>query len=166
VIAALGLRGTERVADLGAGSGYFTFRLARALPRGRVQATDVDPEMVRHLHHRVMAEGVSNVQVALARPDDPGIPPGTDLAFVCDVLHHVAARDAWLRRAFDELPPGARLVVIEFKEGPLPQGPPEAMKIPRARLVAQVEAAGFRLAAEDAALLPYQRLLTFTRPAR
>ncbi len=166
VVKALALGGTETVADVGAGSGYFTFRISRALPRGKVYATDVDPEMVRHIHRKVMTEHVPNVEVALARSDDPGIPPGTDLAFVCDVIHHVAERDAWLRKGFDELRPGGKLVVIEFKEGKLPQGPPERMKIPKRKLISMVEAAGFKLASDAPDLLPYQTFLTFEKPAR
>jgi len=165
VVRALALGGSEKVADVGAGSGYFTFRLAKALPGGRVYATDVDPEMVRHVHRRVMTEHVPNVDVALARSDDPGIPPGTDVAFVCDVIHHVAQREAWLEKGFEELRPGGRLVVIEFKEGRLPQGPPEAVKIPKAKLIAMIEAAGFELASDDPSLLPYQTFLTFRKPA-
>jgi ubiquinone/menaquinone biosynthesis C-methylase UbiE len=166
VVKALALKGTESVADVGAGSGYFTFRIARALPKGKVHATDVDPEMVRHIHRKVMTEHVPNVAVALARADDPAIPPGTDLAFVADVIHHVAQRDAWLKRGFEELRPGGKLVVIEFKEGKLPQGPPESMKIPKARLITMLEAVGFELASDDPGLLPYQTFLTFQKPAR
>src|SRR6185369_8001433 len=165
VVKALGLNGTETVADVGAGSGYFTFRIARALPRGKVHATDVDPAMVRHIHRKVMTEHVSNVEVALAQPSDPAIPPGTHIAFVADVLHHVAERDAWLRRGFAELEPGGKLVVIEFKDGKLPQGPPESVKIPKAKLIAMLEAVGFHLESDDPDLLPYQTFLTFEKPA-
>jgi hypothetical protein len=59
VIAALSLAGNETVVDVGAGSGYFSFRLARALPRGMVVATDIQPEMVRHMHHKAMTEGAA-----------------------------------------------------------------------------------------------------------
>jgi protein-L-isoaspartate O-methyltransferase len=166
IVKALKLSGSETVADVGAGSGYFTFRLSKALPNGKVHATDVDPEMVRHLHRRVMTEHVPNVDVVLAKANDPGIPPGTGVAFVCDVIHHVAERDAWLRKAFEELEPGGKLVVVEFKEGKLPQGPPERMKIPKAKLIGMLEAAGFKLVADDADLLPYQTFLTFEKPVK
>ena len=166
VVKALRLGGAETVADVGAGSGYFTFRISRALPRGKVYATDVDPEMVRHIHRKVMAERITNVEVALARSNDPGIPAGTDLAFVCDVIHHVAERDAWLKKGFEELKPGNRLVMIEFKDGKLPQSPPERMKIPKAKLISMIEAVGFKLVADTPDLLPYQTFLTFEKPAR
>ena len=164
VVAALGLAGTETVADVGAGSGYFTFRFSRALPRGKVVALDVEPEMIRHIHHKAMTEGFANVTATLSKADDPGIPPGTDLVFVCDVLHHVQDRAGWLVKLGKEMRPGAKLVLIEFKEGKLPQGPPEHGKIPRAELVRLVTAAGLVLDGEKPGLLPYQHLLTFRRP--
>lgn len=163
VVTALGLKGTETVADVGAGSGYFSFRLARALPRGQVLALDVEPEMVRHVHHRARQEGVENLRAVLIKPDDPGLQPGVDVAFVCDVLHHVPERAKWVGKLAGQLKPGARLVVIEFKEGDLPQGPPAAMKIPRADVIKLVGGAGFVLEREEATLLPYQRLFVFRR---
>ncbi len=165
MVAALRLAGDETLVDVGAGSGYFTFRFARALPRGRVVATDVDPEMVRHVHHKVLAENVRNVKAVLADPKDPGIDPAADVVFVCDVLHHVEAREAWLAKLASEMRPGARLVVVEFKEGKLPEGPPEAVKIPKAKLVSMLERAGFSVRSDEPALLPYQTFLTFTRNA-
>ncbi|MBI5549336.1 MAG: class I SAM-dependent methyltransferase [Deltaproteobacteria bacterium] len=166
VVAALGLRGSETVADVGAGSGYFSFRFAKALPKGKVWAIDVDPEMVRHVHHRAAQEKVGNIEVVLAPPDDPSIPTKADLVFVCDVLHHVSAREAWLAKAFRETRPGTRFVLVEFKEGELPEGPPERMKISRAEVVRLMQEAGFVLQSERPELLPYQTFLVFARPDR
>ena len=116
LVAALGLKGSETVADVGAGSGYFTFRFAKALPRGKVVALDIEPEMIRHIHHTVMTEQIANVTAVLSKPDDPGVPSGTDLVFLCDVLHHVQNRTAWLEKLRQEMRPGAKLVLVEFKE--------------------------------------------------
>jgi len=165
VVAALGLRGNETVFDLGAGSGYFTFRLAKALPRGKVIAADTEPEMIRHIHHEVMSEGIQNVQAELVKPDDPAAPSDADLVFVCDVLHHVADRPAWLARLVAEMKPGSRLVLIEFKQGNLPEGPPESAKIGRAQTLELVTTAGLTLASERADLLRYQTFLVFRKPA-
>jgi SAM-dependent methyltransferase len=163
LIAALGLTGSETVADVGAGSGYFSFRFAKALPRGKVVALDIEPEMIRHIHHKAMTGGVKNVQAVLSRPADPSVPPGADLVFLADVLHHVAGRDAWLVKLRDQMKPGAKLVLVEFKEGALPQGPPEKMKIPLARLKQIVAAAGLVLDGERPGLLPYQHVLVFRK---
>ncbi len=163
LVASLGLTGSETVVDVGAGSGYFTFRFAKALPRGKVVATDIEPEMVRHIHHRAMTEGVSNAQAVLAEADDPKVPDGAQLVFVCDVLHHVKNRAAWLSKAHAEVAPGTKLVVVEFKEGDLPEGPPASLKLARADVVQAVSTAGFALTADNDALLPYQYVLTFER---
>lgn len=164
VVAALGLEGTETVFDLGAGSGYFSFRFASALPRGRVIAADTEAEMVRHIHHRTMVEGIGNVEARMIDPADPSVPADADLVFICDVLHHVESRALWLGSIAAAMRSGARLVLIEFKEGDLPEGPPETMKIPRDTLVDLVTTAGLVLDSEQGDLLPYQTFLVFRKP--
>jgi SAM-dependent methyltransferase len=164
VVAALGLAGNETVVDVGAGSGYFSFRLAAALPKGTVVAIDIQPEMVRHLHHKATTEGVANLRAVLGQPDDPGIQPSADWVLLCDVLHHVPGQQAWLRKLAGEMKAGARLAVIEFKEGKLPQGPPEQRKISRAKLLKLAKNAGLVLDQDHPKLLPYQTFLVFRKP--
>jgi len=164
VVAALGLKGSETVVDLGAGSGYFTFRIAQALPKGKAVAIDCQPEMIRHIHHKAMSDGIANVEARLAKPDDPNVPPNADLVFICDVLHHVANRSEWLKKLHAEMAGGARLVLIEFRSGKLPEGPPEAMKIPKAKLLSLLAEAGFTLQEDRPSLLPYQEFLVFVKP--
>ena len=163
VVRALHLTGNEVVADVGAGSGYFTFRFAAALPQGRVVAIDIEPEMIRHIHHKAMTEGIHNVEPVLTSAEDPKVPASADIVFLCDVLHHVSDRKAWLSRLHDEMKTGARLVLVEFKEGDLPEGPPAALKIPRDEMVSLVQGSGFVLAGEEKDLLPYQSLLVFRK---
>jgi SAM-dependent methyltransferase len=163
VVRALRLAGDETVADVGAGSGYFSFRFAAALPRGRVVATDIEPEMIRYIHHKAMTQGIPNVEPVLASADDPKVPAAANVVFLCDILHHVSERSAWLLRLHDEMKAGARLVVIEFKEGDLPEGPPAALKIPRNELLSLVQGAGFILVGEEKDLLPYQAFLVFRK---
>jgi SAM-dependent methyltransferase len=163
VVRALKLRGDEVIADVGAGSGYFTFRFAAALPRGRVVAIDIEPEMIRHIHHKAMIEGITNVEPVLASADDPKVPAAADLVFLCDVLHHVQDRRAWLGRLHDQMKSGAYLVLVEFKEGDLPEGPPAALKIPRDELLSLVRDSGFTLVREEKDLLPYQGFLVFRK---
>jgi cyclopropane fatty-acyl-phospholipid synthase-like methyltransferase len=164
VVTALGLRGKETIVDLGAGSGYFSFRFAKVRPRGKVVAVDTQAEMVRHIHHRAMREGIPNVEARVAAPDDPKLPAGADVVFLCDVLHHVQQRPQWLETLHTQMSSGARLVLIEFKAGKLPEGSPEAVKIPKDRLNALVREAGFRLQRDTPGLLPYQQFLTFVKP--
>jgi ubiquinone/menaquinone biosynthesis C-methylase UbiE len=164
VVGALGLRGDEIIFDLGAGSGYFAFRFASAVPRGRVVAADTEAEMVRHVHHRAMTEGVQNVEARLIQPTQPDVDATADVVFVCDVLHHVADRPAWLGRVSSSMKKGARLALIEFKEGKLPAGPPEGAKIPRVELVSLVTQSGLTLEKEHEGLLPYQVFIVFRKP--
>jgi SAM-dependent methyltransferase len=165
VVRALALQGDETVLDLGAGSGYFSFPLARAVPRGKVVAADVEPEMIRHIHHKSMTEGITNIVPVIIKADAPQVPRDTDLVFLCDVLHHVPNREAWLKTLVSQMKPGARFVLVEFKEGKLPQGPPEAVKIPRKQLLQIASQAGLSLEDEKPELLPYQVFLVFRKPA-
>jgi ubiquinone/menaquinone biosynthesis C-methylase UbiE len=164
VVTALGLKGSETLVDVGAGSGYFAFRFAKALPHGKVIATDTEAEMVRHIHHKVMSDGITNVRAVLTKPEDPEVSKEADWVFICDVLHHVPDQPAWLGRISSEMKPGAKLALIEFKEGKLPEGPPEAAKIPRAQLVSLASNAGLKFATERTNLLPYQVFLVFEKP--
>ena len=164
VVRAMRLKGSETLVDVGAGSGYFTFRFAAALPKGKVVATDIDPGFVRHLHHRILAEHVANVRVVLASPEEPTIASDADVVFVCDVIHHIPQREAWLGKAFAQMKPGARFVTVEFKEGALPEGPPEGVKIAKAKLIALLERVGFKLERDQPELLPYQTFLVFKKP--
>ena len=165
VVKALALQGNETVFDLGAGSGYFSFKLAQAVPRGKVVAADLEPEMIRHIHHKAMTEGITNLTPMIIKADDPQVPGEADLVFVCDVLHHVGNRAAWLKKAASEMKPGARFVLVEFKEGKLPEGPPEAVKISRQQLIELVTQAGLPLESERPELLPYQVFLVFRKGA-
>jgi ubiquinone/menaquinone biosynthesis C-methylase UbiE len=163
VLKALDLRRGEVVADIGSGSGYFTVRFARAVGEtGRVYAVDVSPDMIRHLNRRLRDAGVRNVVPVLAEPDDPLLPDSSvDRFVVVNTWHHIEDRPAYLARLKRMLKPGGQVVHIDFDKRELPVGPPPAMKIAREELVKEMEAAGFRLAAEHA-LLPYQYFLVFT----
>lgn len=103
-----------RVADLGAGGGYFTFRLAEAVgPEGVVYAVDVDPDLRSLIADRAAAEAVGNVVPVAAQPTDPGLPEPVDLALVVDAFHHLPDPPTYLRQLATYLRPGARVVVIE-----------------------------------------------------
>ena len=163
VISAMKLKGNETLADVGAGSGYFSFRFDSVLTKGEVIAIDIEPEMIRHIHHKVMASGIKNMNVILASKDDPEVPAKVDIVFICDVLHHIKNRSAWLAKLNSEMEKGAKLVLIEFKEGKLPQGPPENIKISGKEMVSLVSNAGFTLVKENKTLLPYQNYFEFEK---
>jgi len=162
VLKALALREGEVVADIGAGSGYFALRFARAVgDSGRVYAVDVSPDMVRHLNHRLRDAGVRNVVTVLSDPDDPLLPDASvDRFVIVDTWHHIEDQPKYLGLLKRMLKPGGQVVHIDFHKRDLPVGPPVGMKIAREDLVKQMEAAGFRLAAEHG-FLPYQYFLVF-----
>ncbi|MCH5373856.1 MAG: methyltransferase domain-containing protein, partial [Planctomycetes bacterium] len=156
VVRALKLEGSETVVDLGCGSGYFTFRLSKAVPKGKVIAIDSQPEMVRHVHRKVLTGEWPNVRAQVGKPDDPGLPPDADCVFVCDVLLHVPQKLAWLKTIQSQMRSGAKLVLIDFQEGELPEGPPEDIKVAKKEVLRLCEEAGLRLKRDESALLPYQ----------
>jgi len=163
VMKALALRRGEVVADIGSGSGYFTLRFAHAVGEaGRVYAVDVSPEMIRHLNRRLRDAGIRNVVPILSDPDDPLLPDASvDRFVIVNTWHHIEDRPGYVALLKRMLKPGGQVVHIDFEKRDLPVGPPPAMKIAREELVKEMEAAGFRLAAEHG-FLPYQYFLVFT----
>jgi arsenite methyltransferase len=163
VIKELALKGTEKIADVGAGSGYFTFRLSKELSKGRVYAIDIEPEMIRHIHHKAISRKIQNIEVIFSTPDNPNIPEDVDLVFICDILHHVKNKGDWLKALFSQMKNDSKLVLIEFKEGKLPEGPPEDIKIPLGKMVSITTNAGFVNLKQNDELLPYQYYLEFKK---
>jgi predicted methyltransferase len=161
VMQALGVKDGEVIADIGAGSGYFTIRLAHHVgAAGRVYAVDVSADMIRHLHTRVRDMALLNVSPILARPDDPLLPQPVDRFLIVDVWHHIEDQAGYLALMKKLLKPGGQVVMIDFHKRELPVGPPAAMKIAREDLLRQMQGHGFQLAAEHT-FLPYQYFLVF-----
>jgi hypothetical protein len=120
--------------------------------------------MVRHVHRKARTEGFANVTAQVAKSDNPSLPRDADLIFVCDVLLHVKQRAEWLKAIHSQMRSGAKLVLIDFREGQLPEGPPEKIKVPKAEVIRMCKEAGFTLREEHPDLLPYQQFLVFQRP--
>jgi arsenite methyltransferase len=162
VIMALDLKPGEVIADIGAGSGYFSFRFARLIgEQGRVYAVDVSSEMILHMNRRIREVGIKNVFTILAPPEDPLLADASlDRIFICDTWHHIEKQTEYLALLKKMLKPGGQLVMIDFQKRELPIGPPMEMKIAREDLVLQLETAGFRLMKEHT-FLPYQYFLVF-----
>jgi ubiquinone/menaquinone biosynthesis C-methylase UbiE len=150
VVAALKLRTTDRIADIGAGTGYFTRRLARAASEGVVYAVDIEPNMVRYVAKRARAEGQKNIVPVLALPDSPMLAPkSVDVIFICNTIHHIENRGAYYSLLQESLAPGGRLVIVDFrKDAQIQEGPPPEMRIDRKDLERELTQAGFRLAEE------------------
>jgi predicted methyltransferase len=159
VIQALALKPGAVVADLGAGTGYFSVRLARVLPKGTVYAVDLEPDMVRHLGERAKREGLGNLKAVQASAGDARLPAKADLVLLVDVYHHIDERERYFRRLAGSLAAGGRVAVIDFKLDS-PRGPPRASRVAPERVKAELAAAGYTLAAEHA-FLPDQYFLVF-----
>lgn len=145
VVESLALPPGATVADLGAGGGYFTWRLAAAVGEsGRVYAIDVDPDMTSHLAEESREKGHANVQPILAEFDDPLIPEGgVDLIFTCNTYHHIDGREDYFRRAAKYLRPGGRIAIVEpTREGWIQRWFPHFMEPEVIR--AEMEEAGYR----------------------
>jgi ubiquinone/menaquinone biosynthesis C-methylase UbiE len=152
------------VADIGAGSGYMTMRLAaRVGPAGTVYANDVQPEMLQILRRRVALAHATNIVLVQGALDDPKLPPSAmDLELLVDVYHELSRPQEMLRGLRTALKPDGRLALIEYrKEDPaIPIKPDHKMSVREAKL--EVEAEGFALAEVDESL-PRQHILLFTK---
>ena len=116
-IAALGIAPGDVVADVGAGSGYYTVRLAQVVgPGGRVVATDLQPGMLDLIRAKVERQGLTNITLVQGRSDDPNLPAARfDLILLVDVYHELASPQVFVRKLREALKPGGRLVLIEFR---------------------------------------------------
>src|SRR5437773_9178871 len=151
------------VADIGAGSGYMTVKLARRVgPAGIVYANDVQPQMLEMLRRRIEKEKIANVTLVQGAIDDPKLPPASvDLELMVDVYHEFSQPQAMLRALRQALKPGGRLVLLEYrKEDPsIPIRLEHKMAVAEAKL--EVEAEGVTLSKVNDAL-PRQHILIFT----
>jgi predicted methyltransferase len=152
VVAALALEPGSRVADLGAGEGYFVEHLSAAVgPQGRVFAVEVEAEAAASLSERFPADS-TNVETVLGEYDDPRLPDGTiDLVLIVNTFHHIENRPGYFRRLQADLSPRGRVAVIEPNEdlgGVLSLALDEGHKSSATDVRDEMRAAGYRLEAE------------------
>lgn len=160
VLAALGVAPGQTVADIGAGPGYFTLRLARAVgPEGRVFAVEVVPELVGVLRERLDQAAVGNVVPLLARQDDPLLPPAScDRILVADAFHHFPDGVAYLRRLAGALRRGGVIANVDFHRRETPVGPPLAHRVAREDFLVAADRAGLAVV-DEPTFLAYQYLV-------
>ena len=159
-IATLELKPGMVVADIGAGSGYYTSRLSKSVgPTGKVYATDIQPGMIELINRRVAAEGLTNVTTVLGAMDDPKLPPASiDLAIMVDVYHELQAPQVFLQRLRETFKPGGRLVLLEFRKEDATVPILEVHKMSVAEVKAELEAEGFVLD-KVIEVLPWQHII-------
>jgi ubiquinone/menaquinone biosynthesis C-methylase UbiE len=158
----IGITKGSSVADIGAGSGAITWRLAQRVgPKGKVYANDIQPRMLELLRENMAQRKIANVETVLGTPDDPKLPPGSvDLELLIDVYHEFSHPQEMLRHLRESLKPGGRLVLLEYRaEDPAVKIRPEH-KMTVAMVKAEVEPEGFRLD-KTIETLPQQHIIIF-----
>lgn len=148
----------KTVADIGAGSGYFSVKLAR---RGaKVIAADVDDGFLEHLRRRVANEALRNVEVRKVPYASPGLAAGeADVVFLVNTYHHIENRAEYFAHVRTGLAKDGRLVVVDYFKTDVPVGPPPAHKLAIDEIVAELKQAGFTRFEVNVDLLPYQFLI-------
>jgi len=164
VIDALRLTTGQTVADLGAGTGYFTVRLARSKAAPLVYAVDVEEAMVTYIRERAAKEGLKNVVAVQASADRANLPAPVDLVLIVDTYHHLPNRVAYFSELRKMLKPSARLAIIDYRKG-APGGPPDEFRYTPAQIGAELAQAGFTLETQHD-FLPQQLFLIFRMAPR
>ena len=166
ILDALGVAEASVVADVGAGSGWFTVRLARRVgPNGLVYAQDVQPEMLAAISRRVQREGLANVRTRLGRGSDPYLPADSfDAVLIVDVVHEIEDRVTLFTNLARALKPNGSIGVIDFRPGSSAPGPDASERMAPEILEADAARAGLELKRRET-FLPFQYFLIFGRPA-
>ena len=160
VIRSLELPADAVIADIGSATGYFPVRFARVAVQGQVYGIDVEPTLVDYLNTRAKKENLPNMLSILGEPDDPKIPEKADLVFLCNTYHHIQERDEYFENLKKYMQPGGRLVIVDFKKGDLPVGPPDKHKLAPDDVLLELKDVGYRRITHDLQL-PYQYVLIF-----
>lgn len=167
VVDALGLKPGMHVADLGAGSGYFTRRFVEAVTEsGKVYVIDIEPQALKHIEESLTrSHRPFQAEFIRAAPDDPKIPmQSVNLIFICNTYHHLEDRITYFRNVKSSLTPSGRIAIIDFyhdeRSGEL--GFPKRHLVAQEKVIEEMTAAGYRLSKEHR-FLPKQYFLEFVR---
>ena len=158
VIDALALKPGMKVADIGAGTGYFSMRLAKT-PGLSVYAVDIEPKMVEYLKKRAASERATNVTAVVASATSPNLPEPVDVILVVDTYHHLPNRPAYFRELRKSLKPGGRVAIVDFRKD-APEGPPAHFRFTPQQIQDEMKQAGYQLDA-DHDFLPRQHFLIY-----
>ncbi len=159
VIDALALSPKASIADIGAGTGYFSIRLAKAAPGATIYAVDIEPSMLAHIRKRAAGEGLKNVVTVRASGTSPSLPRAVDLVIIVDTYHHLPSRLAYFRELKKSLAVGARVAIIDFRKDS-PEGPPPEFRFEADQIIGEMKQAGYRLDNRHE-FLPRQHFLVF-----
>jgi ubiquinone/menaquinone biosynthesis C-methylase UbiE len=162
LMAALGLKGGETVADFGAGSGYYTFRLAQAVgPRGTVIAADIEPRMLALIRARAARERLIQIGLVQSTATDPKLPRNRmDLILLVDVYHELSHPYEIMRQLRAALKSDGRVVLVEYRAEDTAVPIKAVHKMSAAQAILEMSNAGFKHL-ETVATLPWQHVLIF-----
>ncbi|MEK7803436.1 MAG: methyltransferase domain-containing protein [Deltaproteobacteria bacterium] len=164
VVKKLELKPGDTVADIGAGTGYFTRLFAAAVgPEGKAIGLDIEPSMVDYMKEDARKRALKNYEALVVKPDDTGLPSqSVHVIFICNTYHHIEDRVNYLKRLSQALKPNGRIVIVDFYKKPLPVGPQSvAHKISEEDVKKEFKKAGYRLT-KSLDFLPYQYYMEFS----
>jgi ubiquinone/menaquinone biosynthesis C-methylase UbiE len=159
VMASLGPLHGKTVADIGAGTGYFAFRVARQA--GKVIAIDIDQRFLDYIDHKKQTQKIgANIETRLTTPDSPGLKPReADLVLIVDTFHHIEHRVEYLKKLKKCLRKNGQLVIVDFKKMKTPPGPPVELRIAEGKVKSELKSANFTSISANSKMLPYQYVI-------
>jgi ubiquinone/menaquinone biosynthesis C-methylase UbiE len=163
VVKSINLKSGDIIADIGAGTGYFTRRFAKTVgPGGQALGLDIRASRVEYMKEDARKLDLSNYKALIIKPDDPGLEPGSvDVVFLCNTYHHIENRVEYFKRLSRSLKKNGRVVIVDFYKKPLPVGPSSLdHKLAKEVVLEEFREAGYILM-HDKDFLPYQYYLEF-----
>ena len=162
VVKKLNLENGDVIADIGAGTGYFTRRFARTVgPEGRAIGLDIETSMVQYMKEDALKLNLKNYVSRVVKPDDPELEPhSVDAVFMCNTYHHIEQRLGYLKKLSKSLRANGRVVIVDFYKKPLPYGPPVDHKLSKETVLKEFREADFHFK-RSLDFLPYQYFLEF-----
>ncbi|MDA8601312.1 class I SAM-dependent methyltransferase [Gammaproteobacteria bacterium] len=163
VVANMKLEPTDVVADIGAGSGYFSFRIAKLVPEGKVLAVDIQQEMLDIVEATKAKEGVTNIQGVKGEIDDPNLPMNSiDAAIMVDAYHEFSHPFEMINGIYNALRPGGRIFLLEYRgeDASVPIRP--LHKMTQEQVIKEMGVFGLEWT-ETLDFLPWQHMMVFTK---
>ena len=163
VVANMGLESDHVVADIGAGSGYFSFRIANRVPSGKVLAVDIQPEMLQLIERQKTDTGVANIEGVLGQIDNPNLAPNSiDAAIMVDAYHEFSHPFEMINGIYNALRPGGRIFLLEYRgeDDSVPIRP--LHKMTEEQVVKEMSIFGLEWT-ETLDFLPWQHMMIFTK---
>lgn len=159
VITILGLLDGKTVADIGTGTGYFAFPIAKKA--AKVIAIDIDQRFLDYIERKKETQKTgANIESRLTVPDSAGLKPlEADIVLIVDTFHHIENRVEYLKKLRNAFRKGGTLVIVDFKKEKTPIGPPVEFRLAEEQVQSELKAAGYTVVSADRDALPYQYLI-------